>query len=106
MFGAQLLPCDRFPGLVAAGEAAFARCIAVVRAVGYDCPETESHAPPPVAAALWSLVHGLSSLALDGLIPLPDDPLARRAFIVQVLAASLAPPSAVGSGFPALARER
>jgi AcrR family transcriptional regulator len=92
MFGAQLLPCARFPGLIAAAEAAFARCIAAARMVGYDCPETEGAAPSPVAAALWALVHGLSSLAIDGLIPLPDDPAARRAFIVQVLAASLTPP--------------
>jgi AcrR family transcriptional regulator len=92
MFGAQLMPCDRFPGLIAAGEAAFARCVVVARMMGHDCPATESHAPAPAAAALWAQVHGLSSLALDGLITLPDDPVARRAFIVQVLAASLAPP--------------
>jgi AcrR family transcriptional regulator len=106
MFGAQLLPCARFPGLIAAGEAAFARCVAAARTVGYDCPDTECTAPSPVAAALWALVHGLSSLAMDGLIPLPDDPPARRAFIVQVLAASLTPPAAIAQSFAAPVRER
>jgi AcrR family transcriptional regulator len=99
MFGAQLQPCDRFPGLIAAGEAAFARCVAVARAAGYACPdEAELGAPPPVAAGMWSLVHGLASLAIDALIPLPDDDDARRAFVARVLTSSLAPPRVGNSG--------
>ncbi|HUO53682.1 MAG TPA: TetR/AcrR family transcriptional regulator [Rhodoblastus sp.] len=91
MFGPQLQPCERFPGLIAAGAAAFACCIAAARAEGFDCPDRDDGAPPLVAAALWSMVHGLSSLALDGMIPLPDEASARRAVIAQILAVSLRP---------------
>ncbi|WP_294535391.1 TetR/AcrR family transcriptional regulator [uncultured Rhodoblastus sp.] len=98
MFSAQLQPCDRFPGLIAAGEAAFARCVAVARAEGFACPDdAEAAAPPPVAAGMWSLVHGLASLAIDALIRLPDDDAARRAFIARVLTSSMAPPGISGT---------
>jgi AcrR family transcriptional regulator len=90
MFGPTLDPCDRFPELTAAGQAAFARCVAAACALGQDCaPPAEGEPPPPAAAALWSLTHGFSSLAIDRLIPLPDDLSARREFITQVLLAGL-----------------
>ena len=88
MFGAVLGPCGRFPGLVAAGQAAFERCIQSARRLGFDCAPSEASAPPPVAAAIWALAHGLSSLAIDGQIPLPEDRAARAAFIGGVLAVS------------------
>lgn len=89
MFGPTLDPCDRFPELTAAGQQAFARCIAAARALGHDCAlPAEGEPPPPAAAALWAQAHGLSSLAIDRLIPLPDDPDARRAFIAQVFLAA------------------
>ncbi len=90
MFGPTLDPCDRFPELTAAGQAAFARCVAAARALGHDCaPPAEGEPPPPAAAALWAQAHGLSSLAIDRLIPLPDDLARRREFITQVLLVGL-----------------
>jgi AcrR family transcriptional regulator len=93
MFSAQLQPRDRFPGLIAAGEAAFARCIAVGRAEGFSLVDpVETCTPPPVVATLWAVVHGLSSLAIDGLISLPENASLRRAYIAQVLM-SMGPPA-------------
>jgi AcrR family transcriptional regulator len=93
MFGAQLAPCERFPGLIAAGQAAFARCVAGARLLGFDCPmPEEGEAPPAIAAAIWALVHGLSSLAIDGLIALPEGGEARTAFVGQVLIAAFSGP--------------
>jgi AcrR family transcriptional regulator len=94
MFGAKIEHCDRFPGLTAAGEEAFARCIAVARADGFDCATC---AAPPAAVAMWSLVHGLSSLAIDGRVPLPEDPMLRRDVIVRIIASAFAGPAGAGA---------
>lgn len=78
------------PGLAAAGQAAFSRCVVAARALGHACEETaEGKSPPPVAAAVWSVVHGLSSLALDGLIRLPDDPVRKQDYIARTLLSAL-----------------
>ena len=92
MFSAQLQPRDRFPGLIAAGEAAFARCVAVAHA-----EDSVDPGAPPLAVTLWSLVHGLSCLTIDGLIPLPEGEDQRRGYIAQVLA-SMGPPAKVIRG--------
>ena len=42
------------------------------------------------AIAMWSLVHGLASLAIDGQVSLPtDDPAALRAAIESILTSCL-----------------
>lgn len=70
MFGANLPNRSRFPGLVAACHECFSRCVAVV------APEAGSDGQnlpmPRKAVATWSFVHGLASLAIDGLVPLPE----------------------------------
>ena len=70
MFGANLPNRSRFPGLVAACHDCSSRCVAVV------APEAglegKNLALPRKAIATWSFVHGLASLAIDGLVPLPE----------------------------------
>lgn len=87
MFGHNLAPRDRFPGLVRAGQAAFQRCIEVSekrrgRRRGGECQDAGRNA----AAGLWALVHGLSSLAIDGLIHLPSPGPGRDRAIANLLA--------------------
>jgi AcrR family transcriptional regulator len=93
MFGAGLAPHERFPALEAAGREAFGRCLQAARLAGHDCANadcTAADAPPPlVAVAMWAMVHGLASLAIDGLIELPADPAARAGFIAAVLSEPL-----------------
>jgi len=90
MFSPFVETCGAHPGLATAGQAAFARCVAAARTLGHACEETaEGEPPPPIAAAIWSMVHGFSSLALDGLIRLPDAPETRRAYIAETLVSAL-----------------
>jgi AcrR family transcriptional regulator len=97
MFGAALMPCDRFPSLIAAGRAAFERCVESARRLGYDCAmPADDDAPPAAAAAVWSLVHGLACLIIDGLIAAPEDRVARAAFIGGVLFAPFSLPRSSG----------
>jgi AcrR family transcriptional regulator len=83
MFSADLAPRERFPGLVAAGGEAFAQCIAA------SGPETgvpgDREVPPRAAVALWSIVHGLATLILDGLVAMPPRGSARDAEIAALL---------------------
>lgn len=84
MFGAGLASLGSSPGLMAAGAEAFERCL-VASGIGGASPG--SGETPAVAIALWSMVHGLASLAIDGLVTLPPkgpDRDARIAAILQV----------------------
>ena len=76
MFGVE---CNKpeYPELLAAGERAFG----VVLQAARDCAEAGligTRAPEQVALAGWSMVHGLASLHVDGVLglvlpmPLPD----------------------------------
>jgi AcrR family transcriptional regulator len=70
MFGAQIRDRDKFPELTEAADAAFARLKAVA---------VTARAPPDsdvdaAAVAAWSLVHGLSHLLLDGMLPRESAP--------------------------------
>jgi AcrR family transcriptional regulator len=86
MFSADLAPRERFPGLVAAGAEAFAQCIA---ASGAEAGGTgDCDAPPRSAVALWSIVHGLATLILDGLVAMPPQGPARDAEIAAILEAA------------------
>jgi AcrR family transcriptional regulator len=90
MFSPFVESCDRNPELAAAGQEAFSRCVAAARTLGHECGlPAEGEPPPPIAAAIWSTVHGFSSLALDGLIRLPDDPAQRRDYIARTLLSAL-----------------
>lgn len=80
MFGANLPNRSRFPRLVAACHECCSRCIAVV---GPEAGSDGKDLPlPRKAVAAWSFVHGLASLAIDGLVPLPDK--ADPAFVEEV----------------------
>jgi len=91
MFGSNLKPRERFPGLVAAGGRAFEQCIAV--SGGKRLPHVLTEPPPLKAVALWSLVHGLANLAIDGLIPLPTSGARREKMISTILEAATEPPT-------------
>ena len=96
MFGANLPNRSRFPGLVAACKECCARCVAVVGPeVGADGENLDL---PRKAIATWSFVHGLASLAIDGLVPLPEhgDP----AFLTEIDALIAAADLHVENGKP------
>jgi len=88
MFSFGIKDKDRFQGLIAAGEAAFAVCsrsVADDYAVGGKASE-EMIANRSVA--IWALVHGLAHLVIDGTVELPnDDAAARKMMIATVLMA-------------------
>ena len=69
MFGANLANRARFPGLVAAGNAALQRCVDVIDPVPQS---TDAKAcASRKAIAYWAFVHGLACLGIDDLIKLP-----------------------------------
>lgn len=64
MFGAESLKVEQ-PGMVAAGEQAFGDLLDAIT----KCQEAgivEARDPREVAGPLWSLVHGIASLAIGG----------------------------------------
>jgi len=65
MFGPLMRGREKFPDLAEASDAAFASLKMAARA-SRDMPEAEVDA---AAYAAWSLVHGLSRLILDGVLP-------------------------------------
>lgn len=85
MFGANLAPRDRFPGLVAAGTEAFERCIAASGTKARRLRTGHGEEAPHSAIALWSIVHGLATLVIDGLVKLPPSGPARDAQIAAIL---------------------
>lgn len=86
MFGANLSPRDRFPGLAAAGAEAYERCIAASAAGAQSNRISEDEdAAPSSSVALWAIVHGLATLAIDGLILLPPPGPPRDAEIAAIL---------------------
>ena len=65
MFGPLIRDREKFPDLAEASDAAFAGLKGAARATG-NVPETQVDA---AAYAAWSMVHGLSRLILDGVLP-------------------------------------
>ncbi len=84
MFGAGLASLATSPGLLAAGAEAFQRCLDASGAGGPAAGDDET---PAAAIALWSAVHGLASLAIDGLVRLPPQGPERDARIASILQA-------------------
>jgi AcrR family transcriptional regulator len=86
MFGAENIKAD-YPSLTVAAEQAFGDLLDAIRkcqeagiVVGAD--------PRQIAAALWSLVHGVASLAIGGelrAVGIPQDPEAMIAGVVAQL---------------------
>jgi len=94
MFGAGIGNMARFEELAQAGAAAFSHCREALAAVqaekGASTGGQSDAALRTGAITLWSLVHGLASLALDGRVSLPtDDPTALRAAIESILTSCL-----------------
>ena len=91
MFGANLPNRARFPGLVEAGNAALHRCQRIVKGETGASEKPVGCEPEPAAVAIWSLVHGLASLAIDGLIKLPEaDSASLKKEVQTVLRAAFA----------------
>ncbi len=82
MSGAGLAAAGRTPELAAAGAEAFQRCLA---ASGADPASAGTGETPAQAIAIWSIVHGLASLAIDGLVTLPPKGSARDARVADIL---------------------
>jgi AcrR family transcriptional regulator len=85
MFSGKLAPFDRFPALVAAGANAFQMCL---QACGTDATSPQARpddARRRAAVALWSIVHGLATLAMEGLVTLPAPGPQREAEIAAIL---------------------
>lgn len=87
MFGAESLKAER-PGMAMAGEQAFGDLLDAIT----KCQEAgivEGRDPREVAAPLWSLVHGIASLAIGGqlgavgIVQAPDEIIA--GVVAQVL---------------------
>ena len=83
MFGAGLGAAGRFPGLKAAGAEAFQRCL-LASGTPRRSPQGNGETPA-IAIALWSMVHGLASLAIDGLPLRPPQGPVRDARIEAIL---------------------
>ena len=94
MFGAGIGDVARFEELSQAGATAFARCRDALAAVQEEKGAGDSGQSDAAlrngAIALWSLVHGLASLAIDGRVSLPTgDPAATRGSIEAILKSCL-----------------
>ena len=94
MFGAGIADVARFEELSQSGAAAFARCGDALAAVQEEKGAGDSGQPDAAlrngAITLWSLVHGLASLAIDGQVSWSTDaPAALRAAIESILTACL-----------------
>ncbi len=74
MFGPRLNVDERFPALEVAIREAL---LLVLRELERAAPEASSTARRDAGIALWSAVHGLSSLVLVGRIPMKDKHVAR-----------------------------
>lgn len=82
MFGGRLASPARFPSLAAAGAEAFERCVA---AAGEKKSRASGEEQRLAAIALWAAVHGLASLAIDGVVTLGPAGPARDAQIAAIL---------------------
>ncbi len=74
MFGANLPNRARFPTLVDAGNDTLRRCERAVHSeTKGDTANTADNQPATrEAVAVWALIHGLASLAIDGLVTLSE----------------------------------
>jgi len=84
IFGGVLTIADPPPELEAAGREAFATLREVV-ATGIDAGELRAGDADEVSLACWSLVHGLSTLMINGAIPKPTTRAAQRAWSTSLL---------------------
>jgi AcrR family transcriptional regulator len=77
MFGAQIRERNKFPELTEAADAAFAR----LKAAAAHAPSASDLDASAVAA--WALVHGLSHLLLDGMLPRESAPALMDAILAS-----------------------
>ncbi len=85
MFSGKLAPFDRFPALVAAGANAFQMCLQACETDAVGGQARPDEARRRAAVALWSIVHGLAMLAMEGLVALPAPGPQREAEIAAIL---------------------
>ena len=85
MFGPQFAGETQFPELADAVNMARARSFQAVALLQPQAGQGGSDTARPLGIAIWSLVHGLANLLIDGRLELPDDRNARDELIRQVL---------------------
>lgn len=85
MFGPQFAGATEFPELTDAMSMARARCFQAVSLLGPADDRGDDDAARPLGVAIWSLVHGLASLLIDGRLGLPEESDDEDALILQVL---------------------
>mgnify|MGYP001765950760 CR=1 FL=1 len=97
MFLAELCDAVRHPALVEAAERALASLVAIVATGQADGAFRADRPAATITAAVWAAVHGHAVLLLDGQIRdgehgTPGAPPADRTFLVDMIAAGVAPP--------------
>jgi len=72
MFGAAISDKSRFSKLVETGKYAYSKCSDAVAACHSGKNRLNNKALMHKSVATWALVHGLASLVIDAIIPLPE----------------------------------
>lgn len=83
MFGPQLSDEAQFPNLAEAMHRAQARCFMAVSLLSPGTSQSSGNQAETFGVAIWSLVHGLANLLIDGQLAVPAD--AEDALIEGVL---------------------
>lgn len=85
MFGPQFSDETRFPDLATAMKLARDRSFAAVSLLHPKTGQPDNHRADLIGVAVWSLVHGLANLLIDGQLELPPEAASEDAFIESVL---------------------
>ena len=83
MIGTSSINKSDYPELVEFRDKSYQCCYSAVKAT-YRVPPSDPDLPKQQALALWALVHGFSSMMIDGVIDYPkDDAEALKIFIAE-----------------------
>lgn len=85
MFGPQFSDETRFPALAEAMKLARERSFAAVSLLHAKASQPPEGKADLIGVAMWSLVHGLANLLIDGQVELPPGAASEDAFIEAVL---------------------
>ncbi len=85
MFGPHHTDVDQFPNLAEAVQAARNRLFRAVSLLDQDAAKGESENAETIGIAIWSLVHGLANLLIDGRIDMAPEPDAEEKLVNEVL---------------------
>lgn len=85
MFGPRHTDVDQFPDLADAMQTARSRLFRAVSLLDQDAAKSEAENVETIGIAMWSLVHGLANLLIDGRIEMASGPDAEEQLINDVL---------------------